>query len=150
MPLRWRHMGRERLYNRYSADLPEGAMGTPRPSNPWHKEWAIVVGDRIRRLRTEKRMTLLDLSEVVTRPDGEHYSLGYLSRIERGWCNTSFYVYLAIADALEVSPARLLGPDEFQREVTEAEMTLLRVLRRTGTSPDEALARLSEAARSGE
>lgn len=88
-------------------------------------------------------MTLADLSRVVRKPDGGRYSLSYLSRIERGWCNVSFFVYLAISEAFEIPPGRLLGPDDAQREISQAEATLVDVVRRLDLSPAEAIARLS-------
>ncbi len=51
-------------------------------------------------------------------------------------------MYLAVADVLEVSPGRLLGPDDAQREFTAAEVTLVKLARRLGVAPDEALARI--------
>ena len=51
-------------------------------------------------------------------------------------------MYLAVADVLEVSPGRLLGPDDAQREFTAAEVTLVKLARRLGVAPDEAIARI--------
>jgi hypothetical protein len=36
-----------------------------------------------------------------------------------------------------------MGSDEAQKPISEAEMTLIRYLRRVGVSPDEAIARLA-------
>jgi len=48
-----------------------------------------------------------------------------------------------VADALDVEPGRLLGPDEAQREVSGAEMALVDLVRRLGLSPAEAIVRLT-------
>jgi hypothetical protein len=39
----------------------------------------------------------------------------------------------------------MMGSDETQKPISEAEMTLVRFLRRTGVKPDEAIARLAGA-----
>jgi hypothetical protein len=48
-----------------------------------------------------------------------------------------------VAEALEVEPGRLLGPDDVQLEISEAEMTLVDLVRRIRISPAEAIARLA-------
>ena len=106
-----------------------------------------MIGDRVRRLRRSRDLTLVQLSERVEKPEGGRYSPGYFSRLERSWATSPLYVYLAVADVLEVAPGRLLGPDDAQRSATEGEMTLVRFLRRAGVSPDEAIARLAFAGR---
>jgi hypothetical protein len=78
----------------------------------------------------------------VERPGGRPYSAGYLSRIERGWASAPLYVYLVVADALGVAPGRLLGPDDAEREVDQAEEMLLAVLQKLELDPAEAVARL--------
>src|SRR3954447_2484525 len=91
-----------------TAPLPRGGL----PVDPYYCEWAAVVGGRIRRLRRQRRATLLDLGRALKRPDRrDHYSAGFVSRLERGRASAPFYIYLAIADALEVDPGVLLGPD---------------------------------------
>src|SRR5438270_7598638 len=87
---------------------------------PYWIEWGVVVGDRIRRLRRDAGMRLYDLARAVHKPEGGGYSAGYFSRLERGWATAPLYVYVAIAEVLEVAPGRLLGPDAAQLEVTEA------------------------------
>jgi transcriptional regulator with XRE-family HTH domain len=74
---------------------------------------------------------------------GGYYSRGLLSRIEKGYANSPLYVYMHIADALDLEPGRLMGSDETQKPISEAEMTLVRFLRRTGINVDEALALLA-------
>ena len=48
-----------------------------------------------------------------------------------------------MAEALEVHPGVLLGPDEVQRDITPAQNVLLRFLERVGIEADEAIARLA-------
>ena len=134
-------MGRHQIY---VSGLRTGYDG-PRWSDPYHCEWSTVVGDRIRRLRRSKDLPIRRMCELVYKPEGGHYSGGYFSRLERGWASPPLYVYLAIADVLDVEPGRLLGPDEAEKAVTDAELTLVRFLRRIGMPPDEAIARLAGA-----
>jgi transcriptional regulator with XRE-family HTH domain len=109
-------------------------------------EWTIVVGDRIRRLRRDRQLSLVELARLTRKPRGGNFSAGYVAKIERGWANTPLASYLALADALEVAPWRLLGPEEVQKEVTDGELTLIQYLRHVGIAPHEALARLASGA----
>jgi hypothetical protein len=52
------------------------------------------------------------------------------------------WVYVVLAERFGVEPGRLLGPDHVATEVSEAELTLLRLLRRLRIEPDEAIVRL--------
>ena len=106
-----------------------------------------MVGARARRARTGRGLTQGALVEKIERPRGGYYSRGLLSRIEKGYANSPLYVYMHIAEALELEPGRLMGSDETQKPINEAEMTLIRFLRRTGIKPDEALAILAGASR---
>jgi transcriptional regulator with XRE-family HTH domain len=115
----------------------------PRWSDPYHCEWGIVVGDRIRRLRRDRGWSLAELARRVWKPDGGHYSGGYFSRLERGWASAPLYVYLAIADVLEVKPGILLGADEAAREISAEQRVLLDFLEAAEIGPGEALARLA-------
>jgi transcriptional regulator with XRE-family HTH domain len=116
----------------------------PRWSDPYHCEWGVVVGDRIRRLRKDKGWSLAQLALNVWKPDGQgHYSAGYFSRLERGWASAPLYVYLAIADVLEVKPGILLGADEATKEFTAEQRLLLDFLDAAGIAPGVALARLA-------
>jgi len=137
-------MGRHPVYP------PDGSRSHP-PSRRWEqgyrREWAAVVGDRVRRLRKEEELTLHELSALVMKPEGGWYSAGYLSRLERGWASAPLYVYLSVADALNVDPGRLFGLDDVQKQVSDAELTLLRCLRRLEVSPDAALAGLVDLGR---
>jgi transcriptional regulator with XRE-family HTH domain len=121
----------------------------PRGAAGWidhdRSEWSIVVGDRVRRLRRDRDLTLVQLSRMVERPDGKGFSPGYISKVERGWANAPLATYLAISAGLGVPPWRLLGPEEVQKEVTDAELTLIQYLRHVGIAPHEALAKLASA-----
>ncbi len=64
-------------------------------------DWTIVVGDRIRRLRRDRKLTLVELSGRTERPRGRPFSPGYISRIERGWANAPLSSYLTLAAALD-------------------------------------------------
>jgi hypothetical protein len=63
--------------------------------------------------------------------------------METGYANSPLYAYVHLAEAYELEPGRVLGSDEAQKPITEAEMTLVRVMRRAGIAPDEAIARLA-------
>lgn len=102
-----------------------------------------MVGGRARRARTARRLTQRKLLEKVEHPRGATYSKGLLSRIEKGYANSPLYVYMHLAAALDLDPGRLMGSDETQKPISEAEMTLVRFLRRAGVKPDEAIARLA-------
>jgi len=132
------------MSRRHESFDPYRSASRPRPllRDAYFCEWGLVVGDRVRRLRRERDMTLKDLSLTVSKPDGYGYSMGFFSRLERGSASGPLIAYSNIADALEIDPGRLLGPDDAQREVSEAEMTLVRVLRGVGMKPDEAIVRL--------
>ncbi len=131
-------MGRHQT-NVSSVRLHDG----PRWSDPYHVEWGVVVGGRIRRQRRERGWPLHELARRVRKPEGGNYSAGYFSRLERGWTSAPLYVYIAIAGALGVEPGVLLGPDEVQRELSPEEGVLLHMLRHAGIPPGEALARLA-------
>jgi transcriptional regulator with XRE-family HTH domain len=103
-----------------TAPLPRGGL----PADPTYCEWGAVVGGRIRRLRRWRRATLQDLGRSLVRPNGGHYSAGFVSRLERGQTSAPFYIYLAIADALEVDPGVLMGPDAATKGLSEAEEVL--------------------------
>jgi transcriptional regulator with XRE-family HTH domain len=102
-----------------------------------------MIGARIRRARVSRGFTQKGLLREVERPRGGTYSTGLLSRIEKGHANSPLYVYMHLADALGLEPGRLMGSDETQKPISEAEMTLVRFLRRAGIKPDEAIARLA-------
>jgi|SRR3954452_2305377 transcriptional regulator with XRE-family HTH domain len=139
-------MGRHPIHGRRGE---HGFPGGPGGADPTYCEWGVVVGDRIRRLRKDRDMTLNQFALTVYRPEGGSYSAGYFSRIERGWASAPLYVYLAIAHALDVEPGALLGSDDVQKEVSDAEMTLIRCLRRLHIAPDDALVRLTTTGAAG-
>jgi transcriptional regulator with XRE-family HTH domain len=117
--------------------------GSPRWSDPYYREWAVVIGERIRRLRTERGWRLHELAGRVPKPEGGYYSVGYFSRLERGWGNAPLYVYIVVAEVFEVQPGVLFGPDEVQRGLTPEQGVLLQFLESAGIHPGEAIARLS-------
>src|SRR5919204_5156590 len=98
-------------------------------TDPYHCEWGVIVGDRIRRLRRDSK------------PDGGHYTQGFFSRMERGWASGPLVTYVEVAAQFGVDPGRLLGPDDAQGVVSGAEMALVELVRRLGLSPAAALAR---------
>ena len=134
-------MGRNRLYNR---GLASAYRGGPRWPDPYHCAWGAVVGDRIRRLRQARNMTLFDITRAVSKPEGGHYSPGYFSRLERGWASAPLYAYLAIADVFDIDPGVLLGPDVATLETSEAEAMLLRCLRGLGIEPHDAMLKITQ------
>lgn len=97
----------------------------------------------MRRLRNGRGLSLAELAGLVDKPEGGSYSPGYFSRLERGWASAPLYIYLALAAVLEVEPGRLMGSDDAQKPITEAEMTLVRFTREVKLAPHEALARLA-------
>lgn len=109
----------------------------------YRTSYSEMIGARVRRARTSRRLTQRRLLEGVERPRGGTYSPGLLSRIENGYANSPLYVYIHIAAALDIDPGRLMGSDEAQKPISEAEMTLIRFLRRAEIKPDEAIARLA-------
>ena len=113
----------------------------------YRTRYSEMVGARVRRARTGRELTQKQLLERVRHPRGTRYSKGLLSRIEKGYANSPLYVYVHLAAALELEPGRLMGSDETQKPISEAEMTLVRFLRRVGVRPDEALATLARVPR---
>jgi transcriptional regulator with XRE-family HTH domain len=114
----------------------------PEWSRRYRCDWGEVVGGRVRRLREAQGLTLAQVAASFQRPDGGHYSPGFLSRLERGWASPPLWVYVVLAEHFKVEPGRLLGPDHVATGFSEAEVTLLRVLRRLRIQPVEAIARL--------
>lgn len=102
-----------------------------------------MVGARIRRMRTTRGLTQTGLLDLVEKPRGGTYSQGFLSRIEKGYTSAPLYAYVHLAQAFEVEPGRMMGSDETQKPLTEAEMTLIRFIRRMKIAPDEAIVRLA-------
>jgi transcriptional regulator with XRE-family HTH domain len=133
-------MGRHPIHARR---FEHGFPGGPGWPDPTYCEWAVVIGDRVRRLRKAQDMSLNDFALKVYKPDGGHYTAGYFSRLERGWASAPMYVYLAVAHALGVEAGALFGSDDATKDVLDGELMLIRCLRRLHISPDEALVRLT-------
>jgi transcriptional regulator with XRE-family HTH domain len=134
-------MGRPPLYPDQWARADRGG---PRWTDPTFCDWSAVIGDRIQRLRRARDWTLGQIKALVPRPDGGgEYSHGYISRIERGYARAPLYVYLHIANALEVHPGRLMGLDDSERDATPDEMTLVEYVRLAGITPAQAIHVLS-------
>jgi transcriptional regulator with XRE-family HTH domain len=102
-----------------------------------------LVGLRLKRLREARGMSQHAARHQVRRPNGAPYSQGLLSRLEKGYGNSPLYVYVHFAEVYGVDPGRVMGSEDAQKSISEAEMTLVRFLRRVGMSPDEAIARLA-------
>jgi transcriptional regulator with XRE-family HTH domain len=135
-------MGRDQTRVSSLAGGPGDGAGWARA---YRLEWGEVVRQRIRRLRLARGWKLHELQGQVRKPDGGFYSGGYFSRIESGWTSPPLYVYLKIAEALEVHPGDLLGVEEFDRALTREQAVLLRVVERLGLAPDEVIVRLAAA-----
>ena len=143
-----RDVGRHRV--RYSVLGPRPAIYRddrlrPLPSTDEmlaKTDYTELVGLRVRRLRQARGWTQRELLARVTGPRGGRYSSGLLSRVENGYANPPLFVYVHAAEALGVEPEVLMGPEELQRPVGEAELTLLRYLRLAEIQPHEALARI--------
>ena len=105
-----------------------------------------MLGARLRRIREGRHLTQGQALRLVKRPPPSKrtYSQGFLSRIEAGYANSPLYAYIHLAQAYEIDPGRLMGPEEAEKPVGEAEMTLIEFLRRLGISPAEAMARLAK------
>jgi transcriptional regulator with XRE-family HTH domain len=127
--------------------LVSGWAGGPGDGEGWIKayklEWGEVIGHRVRRLRQARDWKLHDLQARVPKPAGGRYSGGYFSRVERGWTSPPLYVYLRIAEALELRPGELLGLETFDRELTPEQLLLVKVVDELGLTPEEAIARLA-------
>ena len=117
-------------------------LGGEFPFDNRYLEVALVVGDRIRRLRMDRGWTLIELARKVRKPGGKGYSASYFSRLERGWANAPLYTYLQIATVLEADSWALFAPDEVRHDPSPGELVLLRYLRRAGIAPEEALERI--------
>lgn len=129
-----------------AADDPRDGRLQPLGRTPellYRTEYTQLVGSRIRRLREERGWLQMRLAGMLERPRGNPVSAGLISRMERGMANPPLYVYVHVAAAFELDPAVLMGPRAPEDPVGEAEMTLLRFMRRMGITADEALARIA-------
>ncbi|MBA2420003.1 MAG: helix-turn-helix transcriptional regulator [Thermoleophilaceae bacterium] len=130
---------------RHQIDLPANRATAPEDSvwaSRYRCEWGQVVGGRVRRLRAQAGLYLHDLPRMARRADGGFYSASFFSRLERGWASPPLFVYIALADAFDLHPGRLLGVDEAQKQVSDAELTVVRLIRRMNLAPEEAIERL--------
>jgi len=105
-------------------------------------DYTELVGLRVRRMRQARGWTQRELLARIARPRGGRYSSGLLSRVENGYANPPVFVYVHVAEALRTPPESLMGQEDLQRPVAEAELTLIQFLRAVGMEPHEALARL--------
>jgi transcriptional regulator with XRE-family HTH domain len=126
-----------------TGDTPRDRQGKPvEPS--WdlkHRtEYTQMVGRRIRRIREGLELTQGHLGQQARKPNGDRYSPGMISRMERGHANPPIYAYVDVAAVLDIAPGVLLGPRSVEDPIEEGELTLVRFLRRIGMTPDEALA----------
>jgi transcriptional regulator with XRE-family HTH domain len=106
-------------------------------------DYTELVGIRVRRLRRARGWTQAETVRRVERPRGGQYTPGLLSRVENGYANPPLYVYVHLAEAFGIDPGRLMGSEESQKPISEAEMTAIRFLRATGIAPHDAMARLA-------
>ena len=83
---------------------------------------------------------------MAPRADGGHYSPSFFSRLERGWASPPLFVYISLAEAFGAQPGRLLGLEEAVDQVSEAELTVLKLMRRLELEPEEAIVRLTRSA----
>ena len=117
------------------------------PGIAWHRryrgEWGQVVGRRARTLRQNADLYIHQVAAELRRADGRPYSTSFVSRLERGWASPPLYVYCLLAARFEVAPGELLGTEGVERTVSDAELTLVRVVRRLGLSPEDAIALLA-------
>jgi transcriptional regulator with XRE-family HTH domain len=130
---------------RHRTDVSYLAGSGPEWALRYRCEWGMVVGARVKRLRLDRGLTLRALTNEILRPDSGRYSPGFFSRLERGWASPPLWVYVVLAERFEVAGGRLLGVEGFEQAVSEGELTLVRLVRRLGIEPDEAIARIVRA-----
>ncbi len=87
-------------------------------------------------------MRIVDLANAIWRADGKPYSPAFVSRLERGWASAPLFTYIGLARRFGVPPGKLLGEDGLEGPVSESELTLIRVIRQLGLSPEDVLAML--------
>lgn len=146
-------MGRRRVHYHWSANRGEGVLSPdgrklaangPERWEMLHKTgYTLMIGRRLKRIREGRHLTQMQVADRTRRPKGGTYSQGLLSRIEAGYANAPLYPYIDFANFYELDPGRVMGPEDAEREVGEAEMALVKFLRRLGITPDEAMARIA-------
>ena len=110
-------------------------------------DWGQVVGSRVRRLRTSSRLAARRPRGAVLQARSAATDDGtYISRLERGWTTPSLFVYIQVADALEIPAGRLLGEEGLERTLSSDQELLLRLVEHLGLTPEQAAARLCRAA----
>ena len=114
----------------------------PAWASRYRSEWGMVVGRRIRTLRQREELRISDLAAKIWRADGKPYSASFVSRVERGWGSAPLHTYISFARIFGVPPGKLLGEDGLEGPASEAELTLIRVIRRLNLAPEEVLAML--------
>jgi len=143
-------IGRHRLrYYPYFLRTPMSDRGEPLKST-WETlyktAYTINLGWRLRRIREGRHLTQGQVISRASRPNGRGYSQALLSRIEAGYANAPLYVYVHLAEVYDLDPGRLMGPEESDKPVGEAELALIDFLRRLGIRPAEAMAHLARLA----
>lgn len=98
-----------------------------------------MIGDRIRTIRVQKRMTLSNLAEKA------HVTKSYLSNIERNIStNPTIEFVEKVALALNMKPESLLGWDKDENEISSLESSFLYVKKYLLTMDDEQLVELKD------
>ena len=126
--------------------IPLAFFGTEQAGPAWasryRMEWAQVVGRRVRSLRLQREMTIIELAREIERADGRPYSPSFVSRLERGWASPPLFAYITLARFFDVAPGELLGSEGVERPLSDAELTMVRVARNLLLSPEQAIVRL--------
>lgn len=126
--------------------VPLAFFGNEQAGPAWgtryRMEWAEVVGRRVRALRRQRDMTIIELAGEIERADGRPYSPSFVSRLERGWASPPLFAYIVLARLFDVAPGELLGSEGVERPITDAELTLVRVARNLRVPPEAAIVRL--------
>ena len=133
--------------------IPLAFFGTEQAGPAWgsryRMEWAKVVGRRVRTLRLQRELTIIDLAQEIERADGRPYSPSFVSRLERGWASPPLFAYITLARFFDVAPGELLGSEGVERPLSDAELTMVRVARNLLLSPEQAIVRLMAGGRNG-
>ncbi|MGA6841341.1 helix-turn-helix domain-containing protein [Priestia megaterium] len=98
-----------------------------------------MIGDRIRTIRVQKRMTLSNLAEKA------HVTKSYLSNIERNISTNPTIEFIEkVALALNMKPESLLGWEKDENEISNLENSFLYVKKYLLTMDDEQLVELKD------
>jgi transcriptional regulator with XRE-family HTH domain len=127
--------------------VPIAFFGAAEAGPAWRSsyrcEWGEVVGRRVRALRQREGLTITAVANELYRADGRPYSASFVSRLERGWASPPLYSYIMLARRFDVAAGDLLGTDGVEKPISDAELTLVRVVRRLEMSPADAIACLA-------